>query len=63
MHLIEQQQVRKRGARTLALSLSISFGLLAACLRACARFVQREEVIISAAILKALCVASFPMEE
>ena len=62
MHLIEQQQVRKRGARTLALSLSISFGLLA-CLRACARFVQREEVIISAAILKALCVASFPMEK
>lgn len=76
MHLIEQQQVRKRThARTLALSLclclsiSLWFTYLLACVQSLRELgarrrrgggVQREEVIISAAILKAHAWRLFP---
>ena len=75
MHLIEQQQVRKRThapslSLCLCLSISLWFTYLLACvqslreLRAWRRRrgggVQREEVIISAAILKAHAWRLFP---
>ena len=78
MHLIEQQQVRKRThARTLALSLSLPIYLSLVYLLACVRAKLARATSMAAARrrraargshhfrcnIKGSCVASFPMEE